>query len=108
MNHKYADILKNLDVIMEDLTPEQLAGLQKVAETIGDPGNMTAQQAMNLVRDLDLDIEKLRKNARKKMAEIPKPPKIGVNEKCPCESGKKYKKCCRNTSHISSYPTSSP
>jgi len=21
--------------------------------------------------------------------------KIGVNEKCPCGSGKKYKKCCR-------------
>lgn len=29
-------------------------------------------------------------------AEAPKarPPKIGRNEKCPCESGKKYKKCC--------------
>lgn len=23
-----------------------------------------------------------------------KPRKIGVNEKCPCGSGKKYKKCC--------------
>ena len=22
--------------------------------------------------------------------------KIGVNDKCPCESGKKYKKCCKN------------
>ena len=23
--------------------------------------------------------------------------KIGRNEKCPCNSGKKYKKCCYNT-----------
>lgn len=25
-----------------------------------------------------------------------KPRKIGVNEKCPCGSDKKYKKCCGN------------
>lgn len=24
-----------------------------------------------------------------------KPPKVGVNDDCPCGSGKKYKKCCR-------------
>lgn len=23
-------------------------------------------------------------------------PKVGVNEPCPCESGLKYKKCCKN------------
>lgn len=23
-------------------------------------------------------------------------PKVGRNEPCPCESGKKYKKCCMN------------
>ena len=27
-----------------------------------------------------------------------KEPKIGRNEKCPCGSGKKYKKCCGGTS----------
>ena len=25
----------------------------------------------------------------------PKTKKIGNNQKCPCESGKKYKKCCK-------------
>ena len=25
-----------------------------------------------------------------------KPPKVGVNDDCPCGSGKKYKKCCRS------------
>jgi uncharacterized protein YecA (UPF0149 family) len=95
--NNYEEILKNLDIIMEDLTPEQLEGLKKMAETIGNPNNMSVQQAMKLVKDLDLDIEKLQKNARKKRAEErekTKKPKIGVNEKCPCESGKKYKKCC--------------
>ena len=26
--------------------------------------------------------------------------KIGRNEKCPCSSGKKYKKCCLNKKHF--------
>jgi len=93
----YEDILKNLDIIMEDLTPAQVEGLKTMAEKIGDPNNMSIQQAMSLVKELDLDIEKLQKNARKKRAqerEKTKKPKIGVNEKCPCNSGKKYKKCC--------------
>ena len=31
-----------------------------------------------------------------KYAEVRTEPKIGRNEPCPCESGKKYKKCCIN------------
>jgi TPR repeat protein len=47
------------------------------------------------------------KNNHKKAIEDAKPKpirageKIGRNEKCPCESGKKYKKCCGNKSNKS-------
>jgi preprotein translocase subunit SecA len=93
----YKDILKCLDVFIEDLSPEQLESLKRISNRINDPNSMTVNQAMNIVNELGLDIEKLQKNARKIRAESyvkNKKPKIKVNEKCPCESGKKYKKCC--------------
>lgn len=91
----YAEILKSMDILIEDLTPEQLEGLKKISSKISNPNNMTVEQAVNIVTKLGLDIEKLQKNARKLRAKMQnKQPKIGVNEKCPCQSGKKYKKCC--------------
>ena len=92
------DILKSLDVIMEDLTPEQIEGLKKISEKIANPANMTASEAMKIVKDLNLDMEKLQKNANKiknEMRALNKKPRVGANEQCPCGSGKKYKKCCK-------------
>lgn len=94
---KYQEILKSLDILMNDLTPEQIEGLKKISQTITNPNNITINQAMSIVKNLNLDIEKLQKNARRIKAETfmkNKKPKIGMNEKCPCNSGKKYKKCC--------------
>jgi len=91
------EILKSMDVLLEDLSPQQIEGMRRVAEKITDPNNMTVNQAMTIVKDLGLDIEKLQKNARRVRAELHaknKKPKIGPNEKCPCGSEKKYKKCC--------------
>lgn len=94
---QYKEILKSMDVLLDDLTPEQLEGLKKIAGKISDPSSMTVNQAMNIVNELGLDIEKLQKNAKRIRADIRnknKKPKIGANEKCPCGSNKKYKKCC--------------
>jgi uncharacterized protein YecA (UPF0149 family) len=93
----YQEILKSMDILMDDLTPEQVEGLKRISSRISDPNSMTVNQAMSIVTELGLDIEKLQKNARRIRAEAyakNKKPKIGVNEKCPCGSGKKYKKCC--------------
>jgi len=93
-----AELLKSLDVLLEDLSPEQLGKIDELSKTIPDPSKMTVQQAMSLVNTLGLDIEKLQKNARRKRAELLealRKPRIGANEVCPCKSGKKYKKCCR-------------
>jgi len=94
---QYQEILKSMDILLEDLTSEQIEGLKKFAGKISDPKNINVNQAMSIVKELGLDIKKLQKNARRVRAEIynkNKKPKIGPNEKCPCGTGKKYKKCC--------------
>jgi uncharacterized protein YecA (UPF0149 family) len=92
----FQQLLGSLDILTEDLTSEQIEGLKKFASSINDPNKLSANQAMKIVKDLKLDIEKLQKNARKIRSQINKPkrPKVGSNEPCPCNSGKKFKKCC--------------
>jgi uncharacterized protein YecA (UPF0149 family) len=92
------ELLKALDIIIEDLTPEHISKLDEIAKTLGDPAKMKLEDAMKIVNDVGLDIEKLQKNARKKRAEElekNRRPRVGANEQCPCGHGKKFKKCCR-------------
>ena len=47
-------------------------------------------------RDIfDYDLPKQPKNFRGTYVNVRTEPKIGNNDKCPCGSGKKYKKCCK-------------
>jgi len=95
---KSTEVLKALDIILEDLTQEQLQKLDDVAKTVSDPSKMSVKDAISIVNSLGIDIEKLQKNARRKRAydnEKNRKPRIGANAKCPCGSGDKYKKCCR-------------
>ena len=97
---KYQEILKSLDLLLEDLSPEQIERLKKLSETVTNPVQMDATEAVRIVNELGIDIDALQKKARRLLAENKKlktagRPKIGANEKCPCNSGKKYKKCCR-------------
>ena len=89
------DILKSLDILLSDLSPQQIDGLKRLSQTISNPNNLTASQATRIVDELGIDIEALQKKAKALRAKN-KPKKIGENEKCPCDSGKKYKKCCKN------------
>jgi uncharacterized protein YecA (UPF0149 family) len=94
---KEEEILNALGLNLNDITDEQKERLMKIGETISNPQNMNATEAMDIVNSLGLDIEKLQKNARRMKAELDKAnkkPKVGRNAKCPCDSGKKYKKCC--------------
>ena len=90
------EILKSLDINLEDLTVEQRNTLLAISEEVKDPRNMTPEQAMKIVKSLNLDIETLQRKARMLRAKtVSNRVKIGVNEPCPCASGKKYKKCCK-------------
>jgi hypothetical protein len=93
------DILKNLDVIMGDLSVEQLSGLQRFAQNLGNPNSISRQKASNIIDSLGIDLDSIRKKIGQKNAQqrqLTKKPKIPVNAPCPCNSGKKYKKCCKH------------
>jgi preprotein translocase subunit SecA len=92
------EFLKAFDILAKDLTPEQMNKLENIAKDVPNPEKMTAEQATRIVKDLGIDIEKLQKSARRFKAEEHQKKakeKVGVNEKCPCGSGKKFKVCCR-------------
>ena len=100
MNHldeKQQEILNSLGISPNDFTPEQIRRFQQEIKKIPNPNNMTSEQALNLINAIGLDMKKIQKNMRRIRAQqrqLDKTPKIGRNEKCPCGSGKKYKKCC--------------
>lgn len=58
-------------------TPEEMEELKKVGKHIAD---------RCIPMELDPTPEQLKR----------KPPKVGRNEPCPCNSGKKFRKCCQS------------
>lgn len=79
------------------MNPEDLEKLKNLGigafEQIKD---MIDEDTINTVKDMIKDNPDMIKQARKLIAsQMPsKQKKIQPNSKCPCESGKKYKKCC--------------
>ena len=75
-------------------------------DTLDQIGKMMGKDAksINQVKKLlqnPAAVKEMKKMLNKTMASQglsqptkPRPKKIGRNEKCPCDSGKKYKKCC--------------
>lgn len=93
------DLLNNMDIIMGNLSPDQLSGLQRLSHQLTNPNSISTQQATNIINSLGIDIDSIRKQIGQKNAEqrqLTKKPKIPVNSPCPCNSGKKYKKCCKH------------
>lgn len=85
--------MSDLFNMVENLTPEQKDKLSRLS-----PSNINPARAMQLVRELGLDIGEIQKSVKnlKNISKEQKTQKVGVNETCPCGSGKKYKKCCRS------------
>ena len=99
---KKQEILKMMDILMEDLTEEQKERIESVGKQLGDISlnDISPKKAMEIVDRIGFsreNMEKLQKKSRRRRAEEKqknKVPKIGRNQKCLCGSGKKYKKCC--------------
>ena len=94
-----SELLKMLDILMEDITPEQVQKLTEFSLKFKNPSDITLQEAKKLIDESGIDIEMLQKKSRKKRAEElekNRKPRIGANELCPCASQKKYKQCCRD------------
>ena len=68
-------------------------------------GTLSFEELLNGILTMELPNEDIRKDMLAQLEEIrkemtsessapAKKPKVGRNDPCPCESGKKYKKCC--------------
>jgi hypothetical protein len=75
-----------------DSAKQTMAGLEKYAEGVPEQRDECANQR-RLVENIANGHVQLRRSSPFQSREISRP-KIGRNEKCPCGSGKKYKKCC--------------
>lgn len=89
------DILTKLGLDPELLDSVDLESLERVAREMKiSPNSRTdPNQLLKSLRDSGIDIDRLIKKMRGNM-QPKKSNRVGRNEKCPCDSGKKYKKCC--------------
>jgi preprotein translocase subunit SecA len=81
--------LQSFGVSPENLGTEKLEQLQRIANTISDPTQISPEMSRQV-----LDIFGIRPRGPQKPKVNPKKAKIGRNDACTCGSGLKYKKCC--------------
>ena len=97
-NNELIDIknkLKSLGIEPEKIPESNIKNMGKFLE---NPSQLTPEKAMEILRSLGLNKKTLKKCMKNVLGTesrtIIKDKKIGRNDKCPCSSGKKYKKCC--------------
>ena len=74
------------------VSPESLAVLQP--EAASDPAGWLAQQRQDLADSAARLYTYWAQARAEKNAQVSSRGKVGRNEPCPCQSGKKYKRCC--------------
>ncbi len=86
------NFLQSLGISPDLFTPEKVEALEEAVKDLDlrNPANMTQGQAMSLLKTIGIDPKKLNKGH----TSINTGKKVKPNERCPCQSGKKYKKCC--------------
>jgi uncharacterized protein YecA (UPF0149 family) len=84
-------LLQQMGVDPSKLGPDKLERLMKMSDKIKNPDQITPEVVSEITNIFGID---LNGPVQPKKQEISL--KIGRNEKCPCESGKKWKKCCGN------------
>lgn len=88
--NKILPILQSFGISPSKLGPEKLNRLMKISEKVSDPSKITTDVAGEILDILDISL------AGKKQPRSTKKIKVGRNDKCPCDSGKKFKKCCES------------
>ena len=87
-------LLDQLGISLDTLGQDKIEKLIKLAEKVEDPSQVNSSTIIELQKLLG--INKLPKgiNIPKKQKINIENKKIGRNDPCPCNSGKKWKKCC--------------
>ncbi len=86
-------MLRSLGISPEQLGPEKMETLKSLAEKVSDPTSLDEAGAISIMRELGIGLGGDRKEKPSRCR-----PKIGRNEPCPCDQGKKFKHCCGRTS----------
>lgn len=81
-------MLRSLGISPEQLGPDKMERLKALADKVGDPSSMDEGGAIAIMRELGIGL------GGEKKERPPRGPKIGRNDKCPCDGGKKFKHCC--------------
>ena len=87
--HNILPLLRQFGISPEQLGPDRLEQLMKLADKISDPTTIDSETASKVMDTLG--ITTAHNNVGMKRT---KKKKIGRNAKCPCDSGIKWKKCC--------------
>lgn len=78
--------LKNVGIDPATFTPETIQKLMQFTDKIKDPSKIDPQTLQQLKQLLNIKLP-----SKKRVIDNQK---IGRNDPCPCNSGKKWKKCC--------------
>ena len=86
---KILPILQSFGISPSNLGPEKLERLMKISKQVSEPSKVSAEVSREVMNILGIGLAGKKQSTAKKI-------KVGRNDKCPCNSGKKFKKCCEN------------
>jgi len=84
-SHRALSLLNQFGISPDQLSSQRLEEITKLSRYLSDPSKMTPKIASKVMKMLGVRVGDIKPKTGKK---------IGPNEKCPCKSNKKYKKCC--------------
>jgi uncharacterized protein YecA (UPF0149 family) len=80
-------VLNGLGLTIDKISPNQLERLEKLSEKFDDVSEITPELTREIMNIFGIKVNEPRVPRVQKN-------KLGRNELCSCQSGKKYKKCC--------------
>jgi uncharacterized protein YecA (UPF0149 family) len=81
-------MLQQFGISPDQIGPDKLEKLMKLAETIHDPLDITQEKTRQILEVLGITTRNTQNPIKRKVS------KVGRNDACPCKKGKKYKHCC--------------
>ena len=84
---KILPYLRSLGISPETLGPNKLKKLLDFTDNIKDPSEISNSDISKIIEIMGVELQSKKKNPKVSI-------RIGRNEKCICESGKKWKNCC--------------
>jgi len=97
---QYERFLRSIGIDISKLSISQINQIN----TVGDPTKLSTEETRNFFRSLGVDLNKVMEVMNRRTKEgtdgsvydggVDVCVKVGRNDKCPCGSDKKFKKCC--------------